>query len=117
MQIGSKMFPEYPIRGHAEAYSQLRKTLGIHSPFISFDIRGAEYRRHKMILAMDCERILDLPFTGLNTRAGDQTVIKLKYASSVISGNDNTRVADQMHIVLHSDQILEIHDVGVRVSD
>ena len=47
MQIGSKMFPEYPIRGHAEAYSQLRKTLGIHSPFISFDIRGAEYRRHK----------------------------------------------------------------------
>ena len=77
MQIGSKMFSEYPIRSHAEAYSQLRKTLGIHSPFKTFDIRGAAYRRNKMILAIDCERILDLPFTGLNTRAGDQTVIKI----------------------------------------
>ncbi|MFM7987465.1 MAG: hypothetical protein ACKPKO_49950, partial [Candidatus Fonsibacter sp.] len=25
-QIGSKMYPEYPIRSHAEAYHQLRKS-------------------------------------------------------------------------------------------
>ena len=31
MQIGSKLYPEYPIRSHAEAYDQLRKTLGHQS--------------------------------------------------------------------------------------
>ena len=28
LQIGAKLFPEYPIRSHAEAYYQLKKTLG-----------------------------------------------------------------------------------------
>ena len=31
LQIGSKLFPEYPVRSHAEAYYQLRKTLGMQS--------------------------------------------------------------------------------------
>ena len=31
MQIGSKLYPEYPIKFHAEAYYQLRKTLGHQS--------------------------------------------------------------------------------------
>ena len=31
VQIGSKLYPEYPIRLHAEAYYQLRKTLGHQS--------------------------------------------------------------------------------------
>ena len=30
---------------------------------------------------------------------------------------DDDRVADLMHIVLQSDQIIEIHDAGVRVFD
>ena len=28
LQLGSKLYPEYMIRAHAEAYYQLRKTLG-----------------------------------------------------------------------------------------
>ena len=31
MQIGSKLFPEYPIRSLAEVFYNLRKTLGINS--------------------------------------------------------------------------------------
>ena len=31
VQIDCKLFPEYPIRSHAEAYYQLRNTLGIQS--------------------------------------------------------------------------------------
>ena len=30
-QIGSKLYPEYPIRSHAEAFYSLRKALGIQS--------------------------------------------------------------------------------------
>ena len=31
LQLGSKLYPEYPIRSHAEAFYQLRKALGIQS--------------------------------------------------------------------------------------
>ena len=31
LQVGSKLFPEYPIRSHAEAYYQRKKTLGIQA--------------------------------------------------------------------------------------
>ena len=43
MQIGSKLYPEYPIRSHAEAYYQLRKTLGHQSSIVhNFAITAGE---------------------------------------------------------------------------
>jgi hypothetical protein len=51
VQIGSKLFPEYPIRSHAEAFYQLKKSIGIQaSPLHSIDIRKQEYRNVKMII-------------------------------------------------------------------
>lgn len=113
MQIGSKLFPDYPIRSHAEAYYQLKKTLGVQASTLhNFDITPAEYRDHKMILAFDTEKMLEAGYTGLNTRAGDLLNIDLKYNDS-----DSNRLADRLHIVLHSDQIMEIRDTGVQVFD
>ncbi|MFM7984763.1 MAG: hypothetical protein ACKPKO_36120, partial [Candidatus Fonsibacter sp.] len=41
LQIGSKLYPEYPIISHAEAFYQLRKSLGFQStPFYGTDITG-----------------------------------------------------------------------------
>jgi hypothetical protein len=65
-----------------------------------------------MILATDCEKVLDAGFTGLNTRAGDLMSIRFKYGA-----NTAGRLADRLHIVLHSDQILEIRDSGCQVFD
>ena len=74
-----------------------------------------------MVIGIDCEKIIEAGFTGLNTRnTGDLMVVRFKYAPEVISGtatNANHRIAEQMHIVMHADHILEIHDVGVRVFD
>ena len=113
LQIGSKLFPEYPVRSHTEAYYNLKKCLGVQSSSIhNFNINPVEYRDYKMILATDCERVLNAGFTGINTRAGDLLTVKLKYNS-----NDATRLADRIHIVLHSDQILEIRDSGCQVFD
>jgi hypothetical protein len=40
LQIGSKLFPEYPIRSHNEAFYQLAKTLGVQASAVhNFDIR------------------------------------------------------------------------------
>ena len=80
LQIGSKLFPEYPIRSHTEAYYQLKKTLGVQASAVhNFDLSPLQYRDNRFILATDCERVLDAGFTGLNTRAGDLMSIRLKF--------------------------------------
>ena len=115
LQIGSKLFPEYPIRSHTEAYYQLKKTLGVQSSAVhNFDLSSIQYRDNRFIVATDCERVLDAGFTGLNTRAGDLMSIRFKFNSP---GPNNERLADRLHIVLHSDQIMEIRDTGVAVYD
>ncbi|MFM7854649.1 MAG: hypothetical protein ACKO96_22665, partial [Flammeovirgaceae bacterium] len=79
LQIGSKLFPEYPIRSHTEAYYQLKKTLGVQASAVhNFDVSAVEYRDHKFILGTDCERVSDAGFTRLNTRAGDLMTVKFK---------------------------------------
>ena len=120
LQIGSKLFPEYPVRSHNEAYYQLKKTLGVQSSAVhNFDLKPVEYRDNKLIIGTDCEKVLDAGFTGINTRAGDLMTVKLKYANSGTPDANGVylRLADRLHIVLHSDQIMEIHDSGVQVFD
>ena len=115
LQIGSKLFPEYPIRSHNEAFYQLKKTLGVQASAVhNFDVTASQYRSNRFILGTDCEKVLDAGFTGLNTRAGDLMTVKFKYASK---GTNNANLADRLHIVLHSDQIMEIRDTGVQVFD
>mgnify|MGYP003347592205 CR=1 FL=1 len=119
LQIGSKLFPEYPIRSHNEAYYQLKKALGVQASAVhNFDISAREYRSQKFVLGTDCEKVLDAGFTGLNTRAGDLMTVKFKYAGkgTAVSGI-YPNLADRLHIVLHSDQIMEIRDTGVQVFD
>ena len=112
VQIGSKLFPEYPIRSHAEAYYQLRKTLGKHDQHNSFDITQHEYRCRKFIMGIDMEKVLEAGYTGINTRAGDLMNIRFDHKSTA-----SATYATSMHIVLTSDQILEIRDSGVQVFD
>lgn len=113
LQIGSKLYPEYPIVSHSESYSQLKKTLGVQSSDVhSFDINTREYRDNKFVLAIDTEKMLEAGYTGLNTRSGD--LMSVKYEALVSTA---ARLAQRMHIVLHSDQIMEIRDSGVQVFD
>ena len=115
VQIGSKLFPEYPIRSVSETFSQLRKTMGIHqSPFHSLDITGPQYRSYKFIASIDTEKVLEAGFTGLNTRAGDLMTVKVKpLDSSVMAANKPTK----FFTVLHSDNIMEIRESGITVFD
>ena len=61
LQLGAKLYPEYPIRSHAEAFYQLRKTLGHQSSNLhNFDVNSHEYRTCKFIWATVTERVLEL---------------------------------------------------------
>jgi hypothetical protein len=113
LQIGSKLYPEYPIRSHAEAYYQLRKTLGVQSSTVhSFDVNAMSFRDSKFVLGIDTEKVLEAGWTGLNTRAGDLMRVKFDLMSTEAS-----RQPDRMHILLQSDQIVEIRDTGCQVFD
>ena len=113
LQLGSKLYPEYPIRSHAESFYQLRKTMGHKSNTLhSIDIDSYEYRNHKFIIGIDMERVLEAGFTGMNTKAGDILNIRFDHRSTV-----DTDYAHDTHAVLQSDNILEIRDGGCSVLD
>jgi hypothetical protein len=110
LQIGSKLFPEYPIKTHCEAFYSLRKALGIQANNLhSIDIDGNEYRNNKFIVGIDTEKLLGLSFTGMNTRNNLMTV-HLKTGTGV-------NKADRMHIILLAEQIVELGDTGCMVYD
>jgi len=112
-QIGSKLYPEYPMRSTAEVFYQLRKTLGIHtSSFHNVDISPQQWVSSKFIVAIDTEKVLAAGFTGLNTRAGDLLTIKIKQLTA-----DAASQANKIQIILHADMILNIRDTGVEVME
>ena len=79
----------------------------------SFDISPQEYRDNRLILGIDTEKSLGASLTGLNTRAGDLMTVRMKYSNAL----PNHLYADNMHIVLHTDNILKIGMTGVSVFD
>ena len=110
IQVGSKLMPEYPVKTTREAFTQLRKCLGIHnSTWHSIDITEQQYRSFRFIFGIDCEKMLSSGFTGLNTKAGDLMTIRVKCLGAVGNAPDTVRV------VLHSDQILNIRDAGCEI--
>ena len=119
LQIGSKRFPEYPMMSASESYYQLKKSLGIHgSAFHSISPTYRQYICDHFIVGFDTEKILEAGFSGLNTRAGDLMVIKAQGANNGSLVNTRwTDFATKLHVILHSDQILEIRDTGSQVFD
>ena len=110
LQIGAKLFPEYPIKSHCEAFYSLRKALGVQANNLhSVDIDGLQYRNNKFIIGIDTEKLLGLSFTGMNTRNNLMTVL--------MKTQEGDYKADRMHIVLLAEQILELGDTGCMVYD
>ena len=115
VQIGSKMIPEYPIRSLSETYSQLKKALGIHSsPWHSISPKPQHSRKDHFIIGLDCEKVLDASWTGLNTKAGQLLTIRMKGANREIPSEI---MPTKIYVTLHSDNILEIRDSGASVYD
>ena len=116
IQIGSKLFPEYPIRGITEQFAQLRKCMGVHASTIySFAILPKMYRAMHYIIGFDAEKVLEAGYTGLNTKNGDLMLIRVKALNQ--GAMTQNRMPDEMQVVLHSDQILDISDAGTQVFD
>ena len=112
LQLGSKKWPEYPMKSQAEAFYQLRKTMGIlGSAYLSLDITGPEYKNNKFIIGFDLEKMIGASFTGYNSKSGDLLTIKLKDVYGM------TNAEDFIFTTLHYDALMEINDTGVTVME
>ena len=118
VQIGSKLFPEYPVQASSEAFAQLKKAVmdAKHPHSHSLSIKAPQYTKDKFVICAQTSKLAHAGFTGMNTRSGDLMTIKAK----LVGGSSSTQAANlptEMFIVLESDQILEIRDTGVQVFD
>ena len=113
MQIGSKLFPEYPIRSLAEAFYQLRKSLGINSTNAQMNMVQRYYRDHKFVISLDTEKMTGASFTGYNTKAGDLLTLKMKGANGSIALDATD--THKLFYMLQYDAILQVNDTGVNV--
>jgi hypothetical protein len=88
----------------------MRKSSGIQAHSLhAVDITGHAYRSNEFVCGIDCEKMLGLTFTGQNTKTALMTV-KLP----TVSGD---YLAIRMHIVLVSEQVIEVGDSGITVYD
>ena len=115
IQLGSKLYPEYPCRSMTECFYHLRKALNLpmfhqHSMSVSF----RHYRDRQFIFAFSFEQVPDSSYTGINTRAGQQMLVKIKPTGTSIPTAD---MPENINITMLSEQILEIKDLGLKVYD
>ena len=115
IQLGSKLYPEYPCNSLTQCFYHLRKALNLpvfHQHSISIDFK--QYRDRQFIFGFSFEKIQDSSWSGINTRAGQQMLIRVKSTGASIPVDD---MPDEMYITLLSEQILEIRDLGIKVFD
>ena len=111
VQIGSKLYPEYPISGLAEAMSQLRKAVGNH-----FYIPEWKYRGYNYIIGIDTEKVPGAGFTGINTKNGELLTINFKNCVNLEDVGTNTAlIPSRVFAALHYDAVLNIKSEGVEV--
>ena len=113
LQVGSRLYPEYPIRDPTEAYYQLSQT--VKNPM---HIYSRWYHTCKYIIGMDMEKIRMAGFTGQNTKSGEMRTVNSRncytYApdgTTISTYSIPTRVS----CALHCDAVLNIRDSGVEI--
>ena len=114
LQLGSKLFPEYPWKSITQAFYYLPQALNLplfhqHHLSIEFD----QYECNKFIFAINMERVPDSSHSGINTKSGQQLLIRCKPSGNMLSA----LMPDTIYITLVSEQILSIRDAGVQMLD
>ena len=78
------------------------------------NINFKQYRDRQFIFAFSFEKVPDSSYTGVNTCAGQQMLIKIKPARATIPASE---MPDQLYATLLSEQVLEIKDLGLKAYD
>ena len=116
IQLGSKLYPEYPCKSITEGFYHLRKALNLptfHQHSISS--QWLEYKESEFIFGFNLEKVPDSSYTGINTRAGQQMLVKVKPLNQGVL--TSALMPDRIYITLLSEQIVSIKDSGIELLD
>ena len=116
VQLGSKLYPEYPCNSITQCFYHLRKALNLptfHQHSISS--QWLEYKESEFIFGFNLEKVPDSSYTGINTRAGQQMLIKVKPLNQGVL--TSSLMPDRIYITLLSEQIVSIKDSGIELLD
>ena len=116
LQLGSKLYPEYPTNNMSECYYRLKEALNLpdyHQHAIS--IKFKDYSKNKFIYCTDFQKVADASWSGVNTKAGQVLMVNVKAMDP--DGIGAANIATTMYTLLQAEQILEIRDVGCTVYD
>ena len=116
IQLGSKLYPEYPCNSITQCFYHLRKALNLptfHQHSISS--QWLEYKESEFIFGFNLEKVPDSSYTGINTRAGQQMLIKVKPLNQGVL--TSALMPDRIYITLLSEQIVSIKDSGIELLD
>jgi len=81
-------------------------------------LKEKQYVKLHHIIAIDAEKTLQAGYTGLDMKRGQLMTVKIKALNQALLGLELAkRMPDNIHIVLHSDQILDIGFTGTQVQD
>jgi hypothetical protein len=125
IQLGSQLYPNVPIRSHAESYHQLQKCVGELTTGVGVST-GPTYRSTNFHLATDFEKVASTPagtadFSGVNTKqSGEQMRLFFEKVTSISAGagdDEFSTAVDQMFILANYDQIVQLRLEGVVLAD
>jgi len=107
VSLGSKKIVDYDIASHSESMSQLRKAIGIQSNSLhNFDISRQEYLNNKLIMGVSTEILTQNALTGHSLKNGEAVTCRFQYKTGL------PLQPNFMHVVLVSDNVLEIRAGG-----
>lgn len=116
LQLGSKLYPEYPAQSIAESFYRLKEALNLpdyHQHSISIKMKN--YINNKFVFCTSFEKIPDAEWSGVNTKAGQILMVNCKAMNE--AGITSNNIATTMYTLLEAQQILEIRDIGTTVYD
>ena len=116
IQLGSKLYPEHPCNSITQCFYHLRKALNLptfHQHSISS--QWLEYKESEFIFGFNLEKVPDSSYTGINTRAGQQMLVKVKPLNQGVL--TSALMPDRIYITLLSEQIINISDSGIELMD
>ena len=115
IQIGSKLFPEYPIRNPCEAFYQLSQT--VKKPY-AYIFAMVSYMQIHSWHVHGKNRLAGS--TGLNTKAGDMLIVHFRGCNALTpdgSAIDSYSIPTRVFCTLHYDAVLNVRDSGVELLD
>lgn len=116
LQLGSKLYPEYPCNNISECFYRLKEAMNLpeyHQHAIS--IKFKNYIDNKFIFGVSFEKVPDADWTGVNTKAGQILMINCKAMNE--TGITSNNIATTVFTLLQAECVLEIRDIGCTVYD